>query len=948
MLENIDKQLDIIEKSIHWINGSLKGGREKKPYEKLVNARRSLRKKKFSLMENPAAALYGESQVGKSYLVNSLLSQNGKPFLINGNDGVEYSFIEKINPPGGGSESTSLVTRFSVNYQPKNPNYPIKAALMSPADLVLVLCDSFYNDLLHGNNQNTHLLSVEEINAELLILKSRYVSNGHCQGYFIEDDVLDIQDYFKSHFQKADRILDSDFFHLIPRLIEKIDSSDWQYVFSLLWNKNPDFTELFSRLIHEYQKLEFASEIHLPINAVLCSQGTLLDVKRLRELFGEGEHQIEPGYLSTTSVLFGASNSELVVSKSSLCAIIAELVFGLPSDLIETKEFLGALDLLDFPGARSRMQKPLDSVDRESMPDLILRGKVSYLFNKYSESDRIQLLLFCAKHEQTAQRVIPNLLNNWIRKAIGKSPEKREEFINKSKISPFFVIGTFFNVQLAYNPLQDKSDGSGTPLENRWLQRFVSTLSNEYFEVSSHSWFNDWTISEPNFRNIYLLRDFEKSETPSNIFRGYNIHKEEIEEVEIPQYPNFRADLRQSFLNFDFVRNHFYDPEKAWDESATLNKDGTALIIGKLNIASSNLPKAREGRIVEELIGEAELVNKVLKEFYHNQDSEKDLEKAKQIAGQIQFNLATSFASDKIKNFGRLMKELMVDETDVLNLFRKKLDAIDYRSAVIKDNYSIFRIEVPVVEGDTAESYFERLCVRYEKSTVELRSGFKLELEERGINLDDLIKGNTDLVKSSVLQLSEALLSFWSENITLNDKSIIQEVFGKDGSLESIREMYEKVFKKLDLKELIAAKMRAHLNENSKIDVAYDIIANLSAELLNKCISSVGLDYFDVHEKNALKEANEINNLGLILENEDPLTDDTLEQMFSRVENWEELIRQRPEDMKVLPNFRNYLSWSNRLKVGFISVCNIQSYDVQANAHLGIIINEQQGLLEKL
>ncbi len=28
-----------------------------------------------------------------------------------------------------------------------NPDYPIKAKLLSPADLVLVLCDAYYNDL---------------------------------------------------------------------------------------------------------------------------------------------------------------------------------------------------------------------------------------------------------------------------------------------------------------------------------------------------------------------------------------------------------------------------------------------------------------------------------------------------------------------------------------------------------------------------------------------------------------------------------------------------------------------------------------------------------------------------------------------------------------------------------------------------------------------------------
>ena len=33
-------------------------------------------------------------------------------------------------------------------------------------------------------------------------------------------------------------------------------------------------------------------------------------------------------------------------------------------------------------------------------------------------------------------------------------------FVSQSKISPLFIIGTFFNINLAYNPLQDKVDGT--------------------------------------------------------------------------------------------------------------------------------------------------------------------------------------------------------------------------------------------------------------------------------------------------------------------------------------------------------------------------------------------------------------------------------------------------------------------------------------------------------
>ncbi|MEM6700409.1 MAG: hypothetical protein AAF599_18540, partial [Bacteroidota bacterium] len=41
----------------------------------------------------------------------------------------------------------------------------------------------------------------------------------------------------------------------------------------------------------------------------------------------------------------------------------------------------------------------------------------------------------------------------------------------------------------------------------------------------------------------------------------------------------YLSKVKKSFIDFDFVQNHFPDPEKAWEESAELNKDGSHLIL---------------------------------------------------------------------------------------------------------------------------------------------------------------------------------------------------------------------------------------------------------------------------------------------------------------------------------------------------------------------------------
>ena len=943
MIQRIDQQLQVIEKANSWIQTALEGNKRRESHDVLVKCRRELKKKRLVLESNPATAIYGESQVGKSYLVSSLLSGKHSPFSLQGGDGTQYNFIESVNPPGGGSESTSLVSRFSVNYTPIDPKFPIKAVLLSPADLILVLCDSFYNDIILRDTPDAHLFTAEEIRLGVQEIKDAFKSLPPRQSILTEDDVLDIKDYFDAYFQKADRIKDSGFFKEIPQLIQAVEPSRWKDVFCLLWNKDWAFTELFGQLIAEYQKLDFAQELYLPIESVLYTYGTLLDVKRMHEIYSNPDH-LEPNYTPSTTVLLG-NGSQIVFSKSFLCALTAELVFGQPKDLIKEKPFLEYTDLLDFPGARSRMEIQLNAVEKESIPALLLRGKVAYLFNKYSDSERIRILMFCAKHEQTAQRFMPGLLNNWIGKVIGNDAEARGKYIETSKISPLFIVGTFFNVNMAYDPLHDGKDQSS--LNYRWKQRFDTTLAQEYIEVENptYSWFNNWTIAEPFFRNIFLLRDFEKSETPSRLFVGYNRYKEEKEEIIPSQNPNFRRDLRQSFIEYDFVKKHFADPAASWDAAASINKDGTELIIDKLTIAASNSKAARQSKIKSDLLQIFEVLMAELNKHYHSADKDEELLRAKSTAGNIQLKLDTAFAADGIRQYGRLMRDLMVDERAVLRLFRDCIDDIEHQDVANQDIYSTYRIQVPVDPEDTADSYFEKLCTHYEKVTEEQREQFKIELAAHNINLEDLISGGKDLIKNNAQQLAEALVNYWLSNIFSPEKQMIQHLLveGGNSSLQDIAEMFERLFSKIDLENVIARRIRAYVDGHGKTDLPYEIVADISAELLNRCIQSVGFDYYDEAEIEDLKQANKRNGLGLVFE---AVTDNdaTLEKMFYRVDNWTEILKSHPEEMRLLPSYKNYIDWYNRLKIGFISVCDIPNYDVAANERLGMIIKECSGI----
>jgi hypothetical protein len=597
---------------------------------------------------------------------------------------------------------------------------------------------------------------------------------------------------------------------------------------------------------------------------------------------------------------------------------------------------------LDFPGLRRTENTNEDKITDLSLTTLLRRGRVDYLFNKYSNYERINTLLFCQKHSQSGQSVMPEKLNSWIGNMIGKTAAERENF--KSPVSPLFVISTWFNKDLEFDFNNDKL-GNVQSLNERWNQRFSKTLEKEIFKIDTYPWLIDWTKSNPNFQNIFLLRDFDKSsESNSQIYKGFDQYKEEKEEIVPNSYTNFRENLKKSFIDFDFVKHHFENPSESWDSAAGMNQDGTKLIIDKLTIAANNINSARLEKTQTELNEISQTIRAELLKHFHSNDKDKELQKAKSTAGDIQFKLDTAFRGDGIKLYGQMMKELMIDEASVLERYRKKIDDIEHRDVINMNIYSTYRQIVPVVENDTVEAYFERLSVHYEKTSEEQKDQFRSELELKQIDLEELIHSNSNLIKNNAQQLAEELLEYWIANVALNNKHTIQQILDSEGSsaLQEVTDMFRKLFEKLGIAKLIAEKIRRYIDGNNKTDFPYEIIADISAELLNKCINTVGFEYFDESEISDLRQANENNNLGLVLDQHTNSKEESISDLFEKIENWSDIIQSKPEEMKSLPSYHNYLSWYNRLKIGFVSVCDIPNYDIVANEKLGSIIKESE------
>lgn len=879
-----------------WVNNYLKFEEKDNLSTYIKKSRAEILKIQNSICSKPVFAIFGISQVGKSYLVQNILSLNGDSLKIKVGE-REFDFLSQINPVGNQRESTGVVTRFTIDQSTGSNEFPVKAKMLVAKDVVIILADAFFSDITSRESYTSR----EEFKKTIENLNSIYGSNDQVQNYFTEDDIWNTFKYFGQNFKAyAQNVKDielSGFWHAAGNLISKIPVSEWHRLFELIWCKDPEMTKLFKLLISALEQIEFNPFIYLNETALLRDEGAILDVETLNKILShstEYEIQLENG-----------KRKKIEISK--LSAVTAEVTLPVNERIADDKPFLANTDLLDFPGARSRESFTSEMMSEQIAVKMFLRGKVSFLFNKYSSDFEINNLLFCMKDEKIEVNVIADLLYDWITKNVGETPEKREEVVGNLPTSPLFVIFTFFNRQLSFDPVNDDKD-----VRYKWDNRF-----RKFFEEQitfKYNWHTSWTKTKPNFSNFYLLRDFKYSKDVFNSENGIEIGvKSEMQ--------GHLNKLQSTFQEDIFVKKHFETPLLSWENSASPQKDGSQMIIDALLPAANNFVKT--SYFCKTLQGYREKILTDLSKYMVNDNLNEKRKIAFQKATDIEFELLNLFQNPGF-SFIEFLELMSLNEVEIYNLIHKNYVSSQNRQE--PEHYQIFKKMFPLISNDNTLE--ENLNIIKNQLHFDTTDEVKQYLVSKNIDLQLVLENR---VLTSAARLVDSVIDSWRTRLELeNFESYFQMGLDKNAMYLLVENLYL-TFDSLGIRdELIQLFEQKTRLINAPSDTE-EYLASIITEHINDFVSNFGFNFMKEDRINEIvKIAKAFNqNLNLLTREDIQDYNAELKNIYDKTDSLNDVD---------LPKSENFQLFTLKIKLAMLSNCGFAMQDENMNASLTKIL----------
>lgn len=678
MAIDIENQIGLINKSLEWIKKYHPEHYDTR-FLQLVECRKVLKTMLAATENNPGIAAFGQSHIGKSYLIDCLLQDKGKPFMVKAGN-QEYDYARSINPQsieGGGLESTGIVSRFTSfkrNPNSYNIDYPILVKLLSLTDIILILSEIYYNELCD------YVLPTPD-RVEVLCTRFReiYAQKEPVNLPLITaDDVLRMKDYFNNAqiFNNTQMA----FFDRLALIIENVPPTEYLSLFSFIWNNDSSINRLYNKLYQTLRLFNFTRYVYLPIEAVLHNdipENTIMSVQCLRGSFMDEVQYVTDVYIKENGQFIKCAAN---IPKSQLCTVCSEAVFKIEEEFLsstdkyalecigeDVKPYLNQNemqmsmfldnDLLDFPSFWSSDRKTTEII-RENiyLSVCFSHGKTSYLFNKYNDEMQINILLYCHNNRCNNVTNMWRLLEEWVNRHVGSTIEERREKLAIAQVSPLFYIGTMFNLDMVQ---KDWISSTEAAIDARWTNRFDEVLNKQCFHSNTAEWVHNWTRKGEDFQNCYLLRDYKYSGPIYGMYEGFQETHRETGMIMSKEYYDL---MRKTFVHNRYVKQFFANPALSWDVATSMNNNGALYIKENLAIIAGRMDEAREIQFAETCHKMINRVKNIIKEYFISNDAIVQLADCIRKANSIFRELELIYQSQM--EYTHLLQDLQLTEAE--------------------------------------------------------------------------------------------------------------------------------------------------------------------------------------------------------------------------------------------------------------------------------------------
>lgn len=504
---------------------------------------------------------FGLSQAGKSYLISSLAAgHDGKLETHYGNAKVD--FLEHVNPVGGGKEATGLVTRFSRQKQSGEADFPIELRLFQEVEIAKILLNAYFNDF--DPERVEYVLDDGKIHAALQRAENARNSAEHAG--VSADDVVSLWDYATTSFGKSVKPLEFGYWQRACQLAPCLNTQDRAQLFSLLWGEIPDLTHVYAQLAATLQQLSNATTAYAPLSALIIpsdggysQRDSIMNVDMLGRLGSARDVrlQVRPQIGGKGSATL---QPPVPVFASHLAALTAELIFPLSSSA--QHDSLNQVDLLDFPGYRGReaftsmADAHKKAGDGHPAAPLILRGKVAYLFERYTDQQEMNILVLCNNSDKQSDVTgVGPVLARWVNRTQGRNPQERSAH----------ACGLIWAMTMFDKRISASLSLTESQLKEGWESLVHITMLERF---GSYDWMNEWSRSTP-FNNTYLVRK------PGFRTSFLDVADGKETQLSVSEAAKLHA-MEHSFSASPSVQKHVADPAQAWQAMLALNDGGMA------------------------------------------------------------------------------------------------------------------------------------------------------------------------------------------------------------------------------------------------------------------------------------------------------------------------------------------------------------------------------------